>query len=107
MRGSASPIAAVHPWEATMQADEGAERGPSSLAELEGRIARDLEMLLIPPPKAWLARRVHPEWGPMLDVAIVGAGMAGLSAAFALKRLGVGTVRLFDRACRGREGPWL
>jgi len=80
--------------------------GPQSIAELEGRIARDLELLLIPPTKAWLQPQSHPQWGPLLDVAIIGAGMAGLSAAFALKRLGVFNVRVFDRSPTGYEGPW-
>ena len=80
--------------------------GPHSLAELEARFARDLELLTIPPAKEWLSPRVHPQWGPVLDVAIIGAGMAGLSAAFALKRLGVRNLRLFDRSPAGFEGPW-
>jgi FAD-dependent urate hydroxylase len=80
--------------------------GPRSLAELEARFARDLELLTLPPAKEWLEPQVHPEWGPMLDVAIVGAGMAGLAAAFALKCLGVRGMRLFDRAPQGFEGPW-
>jgi FAD-dependent urate hydroxylase len=80
--------------------------GPRSLAELEARFKRDLELLTIPPVKDWLSPRVHPQWGPVLDVAIVGAGMAGLSAAFALKRLGVRNLRVFDRASEGFEGPW-
>src|ERR1700733_14165493 len=53
--------------------------GPRSLAELEARLRRDLELLTIPPAKDWLGARIHPQWGPVLDVAIVGAGMAGLS----------------------------
>lgn len=80
--------------------------GPRSLAELEARFARDLDLLTIPPAKEWLEPRVHPEWGPVLDVAIVGAGMGGLSAAFALKRLGVRSLRIFDRSPAGFEGPW-
>jgi hypothetical protein len=80
--------------------------GPRSLAELEARFARDLELLTLPPAKEWLEPQVHPEWGPMLDVAIVGAGMAGLAAAFALKCLGVRSMRLLDRAPQGFEGPW-
>ena len=39
----------------------------------------------------------------MLDVAIIGAGMGGLSAAFALKRLGVRNMQLFDRSAEGFE----
>jgi FAD-dependent urate hydroxylase len=80
--------------------------GPRSLAELEARLARDLELLTLPPAKQWLEPRTDPELGPVLDVAIVGAGMAGLAAAFALKCLGVRNMRVFDRAPKGFEGPW-
>lgn len=82
------------------------DEGPRSLAELEARFRRDLDVLTIPPAKQWLDPRTHPEHGPMLDVAIVGAGMAGLAAAFALKRLGVRNMRVFDRSPEGFEGPW-
>jgi cation diffusion facilitator CzcD-associated flavoprotein CzcO len=87
-------------------AQAGEDPGPSSLAELEARLRRDLELLVVPPAKAWLEPRVHPQWGPVLDVAIVGAGMSGLAAAFAFKRLGVRNMRVFDRAPAGVEGPW-
>jgi cation diffusion facilitator CzcD-associated flavoprotein CzcO len=76
------------------------------LAELEARLARDLDLLLIPPSKPWLAAHSHAQ-GPLLDVAIIGAGMGGLASAFALKRLGVGNLRLLDRAPKGLEGPWV
>jgi cation diffusion facilitator CzcD-associated flavoprotein CzcO len=79
--------------------------GPASLAELEARLARDF-LCLQQPAKAWVAPRVHPEVGPMLDVAIIGAGMAALSAAAVLMRLGVRNIRLFDRQPDGFEGPW-
>ncbi len=42
----------------------------------------------------------------MLDVAVIGAGMSGLAAAFALKCLAVRSLRMFDRAPAGFEGPW-
>jgi cation diffusion facilitator CzcD-associated flavoprotein CzcO len=80
--------------------------GPSSLAALEARLARDLELLTLPPTKDWPDPRLHPEYGPALDVAIIGAGMSGLSAAFALKCLAVRSLRMFDRAPEGFEGPW-
>jgi FAD-dependent urate hydroxylase len=83
------------------------DSGPRSLAGLEARFRRDLELLTLPPAKEWLEPRVHPQWGPMLDVAIVGAGMAGLTAAFALKCLNVRNMRVFDRAPEGFEGPWV
>ena len=80
---------------------------PDSLARLEARLRRDLELLTLPPAKDWLEPRVHPEYGPVLDVAIVGAGMAGLAAAFALKCLAVRSLKVFDRAPAGFEGPWV
>jgi cation diffusion facilitator CzcD-associated flavoprotein CzcO len=76
-----------------------------SLAELEARLARDFACLAVP-PKEWTPERAHPELGPMLDVAIIGAGMAGLSLAASLMRLGLGKIRLFDRLPEGFEGPW-
>jgi cation diffusion facilitator CzcD-associated flavoprotein CzcO len=85
------------------------ERKPDSedsLAGLEARFRRDLELLTLPPAKDWLEPRVHPDHGPVLDVAIVGAGMAGLATAFALKCLAVGSLRVFDRSPAGFEGPW-
>jgi FAD-dependent urate hydroxylase len=42
----------------------------------------------------------------MLDVLIIGAGLCGQTAAFALAREGIRNVRTVDRAERGREGPW-
>lgn len=41
----------------------------------------------------------------MLDVAIIGGGMAGLAAAASLKLLGIKAV-IFDRSEEGFEGPW-
>ena len=80
--------------------------GPASLEALEARLKRDLELLTLPPAKDWLEPRTHPEYGPVLDVAVVGAGMSGLSAAFALKCLAVRSLRVFDRSLAGFEGPW-
>jgi cation diffusion facilitator CzcD-associated flavoprotein CzcO len=80
--------------------------GPTSLAELEARLRRDFELLVMPPAKDWLEPRTHPEHGPALDVAVIGAGMSGLAAAFALKCLAVRSLRMFDRSREGFEGPW-
>lgn len=76
------------------------DSGPRSLEELEARLARDLDLLTLPAAD-WVPARAG-----VLDVAIVGAGMAGLTAAFALRKLGIANVRLFDRAPAGQEGPW-
>jgi cation diffusion facilitator CzcD-associated flavoprotein CzcO len=42
----------------------------------------------------------------LVDVAIVGGGMCGQTAAFALLREGVTHMRCLERAARGSEGPW-
>src|ERR1700728_2620180 len=43
--------------------------------------------------------------GPVLDIAVVGAGMGGLAVAGALRLLGLHAT-LFDKAPRDFEGPW-
>jgi FAD-dependent urate hydroxylase len=86
--------------------EEAADPGPRSLAALEARLRRDLE-LLVQPARNWIRPRRHAAHGDMLDVAIVGAGMAGLTLAFALRRIGVRNIRLFDRAVTDFEGPWV
>ena len=72
------------------------------LSALEARLAEDLALLDLP-TREWMP--VLPEGDDVLDVAIIGAGMAGLAAAAALKLIGVRT-RLFDRSPEGYEGPW-
>ena len=81
------------------------DAGPANLTELEARLAREL-LLLMQPVANWSEPRAHPEFGDVLDVAIVGAGMSGMAAAFALIREGVLNLRLFDAGPAGFEGPW-
>jgi cation diffusion facilitator CzcD-associated flavoprotein CzcO len=71
---------------------------------LRARLRQDLEWLELP-AKPWMPRLEH-EDRPVLDVAVIGGGMAGLSAATALRLTGVEAV-VFDRSPAGREGPWL
>ena len=49
------------------------------------------------------------DWSPpnMKPIVIIGAGMAGISAAFELKRLGIRKILLIDKSEKGKEGPWL
>ena len=74
---------------------------PGGLAALEARLRQDFAWLGLP------ARR----WVPadpardLLDVAVVGGGMAGLALAASLRHLGV-RAPVFDRAPEGFEGPW-
>jgi cation diffusion facilitator CzcD-associated flavoprotein CzcO len=78
---------------------------PASLDELESHLRRDFSLLNLPPAN-WVTPRPPGGSGSVLDVAVIGAGMAGLTAAFALIKLGIRNIRLFDRAPSGSEGPW-
>jgi cation diffusion facilitator CzcD-associated flavoprotein CzcO len=77
---------------------------PSGLAALEKRLAQDREWLGWPSPD-WMPQRDSHEGMLTLDVAIIGAGQAGLAAAAALGRQGIRAV-VFDRAQADFEGPW-
>ena len=66
---------------------------------------RDLDLLVLPPTKDWLEPRTHPEYGPVLDVAVIGAGMSGLSAAFALKCLAIRCLQRVRPLARGLRRP--
>lgn len=77
----------------------------AGLDALEARLAAALEHLQ-EPAAAWVPTMAAPDGGEALDVAVLGAGMAGLALGFALKRDGVRRVALFDPAPAGQEGPW-
>ena len=78
----------------------------SGLAALEADLARDFARLNNPPAD-WTPEIDGPDGRPMADVLIAGAGMNGLAAAFALRRLGISRILHVDRGRNGREGPWL
>ena len=75
------------------------------LEKLGRRIRRDLEMLQYPPAD-WVIPRQTNDGQPVLDVAVIGGGMCGLVATFALLRAGISNIRTFDSNDEGREGPW-
>jgi len=79
--------------------------GAIGLAALEARLKQDLAWLELP-SKSWVPRRVV-DGQDVVDVVIVGAGMAGLVTSGVLKRLGVDNHLVLDRAPAGREGPWV
>ena len=71
-----------------------------SLDALTALARRELEQLRFPTPN-WVLPR-----DGLIDVVIVGGGMCGQTATFALLREGVTHLRCLDRAPRGSEGPW-
>lgn len=75
----------------------------AGLAALEQRLAQDLAWLELP-AQPWVPRATI-DGTELLDVAIVGAGMAGLAAATSLNHLGM-RAQVFDSAPQGYEGPW-
>lgn len=76
---------------------------PAGLAALEARLQQDLAWLDLP-AKPWVKPRVSAGQA-VLDVAIIGGGMAGLALAAELRHLGVAAV-IFDQSPAGFEGPW-
>ncbi len=71
-----------------------------NLADLERSLYEDLEMIEYP-PHPWLTGICD-----AYDVVIIGGGMAGLTAGFALFRQGIFNIRIFDENKEGFEGPW-
>src|SRR2546423_5141698 len=71
-----------------------------SLDALTALVKRELEQLRYPAPN-WVLPR-----DGLVDVLVVGGGMCGQTASFALLREGVTNLRCLDRAPRGAEGPW-
>jgi cation diffusion facilitator CzcD-associated flavoprotein CzcO len=76
---------------------------PAGLAALEARLRQDLAWLDLP-ANPWVKPRVS-AGAAVLDVAIIGGGMAGLALAAELRHLGVAAV-IFDQSPTGFEGPW-
>ena len=75
------------------------------MESLTQRAREDLARLNFPPAN-WVLPSEGPDGKPMLDTLVIGGGMCGQSACFALMREGVRNLRCVDRAPRGREGPW-
>jgi len=73
---------------------------PMGLHALEKALQQDLAWINIP-PKPWTVAS-----SDLCDVVIIGAGMAGMTVAFALKKRGITNIRMFDEAPHGKEGPW-
>jgi cation diffusion facilitator CzcD-associated flavoprotein CzcO len=76
-----------------------------ALKTLEDEVKRDLRRLNWPAPN-WVLPSAGPGRPPVLDALIVGGGMCGQTAAYALMREGVRNFRIVERKAAGLEGPW-
>lgn len=77
----------------------------AGLARLEERVRHDLVCLCRPPANWVVPRQQGAE--PVHDVVIIGGGMCGMLAWFALQSAGIRNVRIIDRNPVGFEGPWM
>lgn len=75
------------------------------LDALEARLKQDLAWLELP-AKSWVPPR-EVDGKAVVDVVIIGGGMAGLVASGMLKRMGVASHVVLDKAPAGHEGPWI
>ncbi len=79
---------------------------PHGLDALEQRVRFDLTCLNYPPVN-WVVPATHASGDAVSDVAVIGAGMAGLVLTFSLLRNGIRNIRCLDRSPAGVEGPWV
>ena len=75
------------------------------LKALESEARRDLQRLNWPAAN-WVLQAGAAGGTPVLDVLVVGGGLCGQAAAFALMREGVRNLRVVERKAAGLEGPW-
>ncbi|WFU05207.1 NAD(P)/FAD-dependent oxidoreductase (plasmid) [Rhizobium sp. CB3171] len=78
---------------------------PDGLDALEARLRQDLSWLELP-AKSWVPP-CEADGLRVIDVVIIGGGMAGLVASGMLKRMGVASHVVLDKAPEGQEGPWV
>ncbi|WP_265519355.1 NAD(P)-binding domain-containing protein [Nitratireductor luteus] len=76
------------------------------LDALAARIRFDLECLNLPAAN-WVPAHRSESGERVHDVVVMGGGMCGLVAGFALMAGGMRNMRIFDRNKAGQEGPWV
>lgn len=86
-----------------MQNKLNSQPAGTGLDALEARLRQDLAWLELP-AKSWVPPRTV-DGRPVLEVAIIGGGQAGMAVAVSLIHLGVNAV-IYDQSPDGFEGPW-
>lgn len=77
-----------------------------ALKDLARQVHDDLERIAYA-SGPWVSSVLTHHGEPVLDVAVIGGGQGGLATSFALRRIGVHNVRVFERAQHGKAGPWV
>lgn len=77
----------------------------TGLHDLEERLIWERETM-VHPGRVWPRTLVDKQGEVVLDVLIIGAGLAGISIATRLLRMGVANFKLYDENPAGQEGPW-
>ncbi|GBQ16021.1 NAD(P)-binding domain-containing protein [Swaminathania salitolerans] len=76
-----------------------------ALEALACRVRDDLDHIAYASGE-WVVPPRQEEGKTVLDVAVIGGGQGGLATCFALQRIGVHNVAVFERAEKGKAGPW-
>ncbi|MDD7972354.1 NAD(P)-binding domain-containing protein [Roseinatronobacter alkalisoli] len=76
------------------------------LKALNARVRYDLDCLNLP-ANNWVPPTTSPTGEHVHDVVVMGGGMCGLVAGFALISGGMRNMRILDRNPAGAEGPWI
>ena len=98
------PVAPRKFGEKGLQSDKR-DSDAGSLARLEARVRRDQEYLCRP-SENWVLPHHH-GGQRVLDAVIIGGGMCGQLAWFALTNGGMRNIRILDRSRESFEGPWM
>ena len=78
----------------------------SNIKNHEKLVKKDFEKLNYP-IKNWVPTTLGPDKLPLIDVLVIGGGMNGLAASFALRAQGIQNIRQVDQQPLGQTGPWL
>ncbi|MSO80953.1 MAG: FAD-dependent oxidoreductase [Alphaproteobacteria bacterium] len=93
-------------WSGLPERAMAAESSGASVAALTALVRADLDLLNWRRRPGWVVLRRHAGGAALLDVVVIGAGHAGLTAAFGLIRAQIDNVLVIDRNPAGRTNQW-